>query len=67
MDLEKANNIVNREALCQVLRMYDAGGKLLNGIKIMYVEGSESKWFRIDSKTRVYHVPLDFLMHIWTQ
>ena len=29
--------IVNREALRQVLRMYDVGGKLLNSIKNMYV------------------------------
>ena len=28
---------VNREALWQVLKMYDVGGKLLNGIKSMYV------------------------------
>ena len=25
------------EALCQVLRMYDLGGKLLNGNKNMYI------------------------------
>ena len=37
MDLEKAYDRVNREALCQVLRIYDVGGKLLNGIKSMYV------------------------------
>ena len=37
MDLEKAYDRVNREALWQVLRMYDVGGKLLNGIKSMYV------------------------------
>ena len=37
MDLEKASDRVNREALWQVLRMYDVGGKLLNGIKSMYV------------------------------
>ena len=37
MDLEKAYNRVNREALWQVLRMYDVGGKLLNGINSMYV------------------------------
>ena len=37
MDLEKAYDRVNREALRQVLRMYDVGGKLLNGIKNMYV------------------------------
>ena len=33
MDLEKAYDKVNREAVCQVLRMYE----LLNGIKSMYV------------------------------
>ena len=37
MDLEKAYDRVNREALWQVLRMYDVGGKLLNGMKRMYV------------------------------
>ena len=29
--------IGTREALWQVLRMYDVGGKLLNGMKSMYV------------------------------
>ena len=32
MDLEKVYDRVNREALWQVLRMYDVGGILLNGI-----------------------------------
>ena len=36
MDLGKAYDRVNREALCQVLRMYDVGGKLLNSFKSMY-------------------------------
>ena len=36
MNLEKAYDRVNREELRQVLRMYDVGGKLLNGIKSMY-------------------------------
>ena len=40
IDLEKVNNKVNREALCQVLRMYDVGGKLLSGMKSMYVDSS---------------------------
>ena len=35
-DLEKAYDRVNREALCQVLRMYDVYDKLLNGIKTVY-------------------------------
>ena len=37
IDLEKAYDRVNREALLQVLRMYDVGGKLLNGIRSMYI------------------------------
>ena len=37
MDLEKAYDRVKREALWQVLTIYDVGGKLLNGIKSAYV------------------------------
>ena len=37
MDLEKAYDKVNKEALWQVLRVYDVGGKLLNCIKSEYV------------------------------
>ena len=40
MDLGKAYGRVNREALRQVLRMYDVGSKLLTGIKSMYVKSS---------------------------
>ena len=40
MNLKKAYDRVNKEALWQVLRMYGAGGKLLSGIKIMYVDSS---------------------------
>ena len=68
MGLERAYDRVNIEALWQVLRMYDVGGKLLNGIKSMYVnilacvrvKGGESVCFRIDSCVRqiVYHVHL---------
>ena len=55
IDLEKAYDRVNREALWQVLRMYDVGGKLLSGIKSMNVgslacvrvKGGESEWFGI--------------------
>ena len=60
INLEKAYDRVNREALWQVLRMYDVGGKLLNGIKSMYfnslvyvrVKGGESDFFRIDNVVR---------------
>ena len=37
LDLEKAYNRANREALWQVLRMYDVGAKLLRGIKTMLI------------------------------
>ena len=57
MDLKKAYDRVNREALWEVLRMYDVGGKPLNEIKSMYVcslacvrvKGGESKYFMINS------------------
>ena len=37
MDLEKADDRSNREALWQILRMCDVCGKLLIGIKSMNV------------------------------
>ena len=48
------------EALWQFLSMYDVGNKLLNGIKIIYVDSlacgrvkrDESECFRIDSGVR---------------
>ena len=60
MDMEKEYDRVKRETLSQVLRMYDAGGKQLNGIKSMYVnslacvrvKGGESEYFRTDSGVR---------------
>ena len=42
IDLKKAYDRVNREALWQVPRMYNVGGKLLNGIKSMYVNSLTS-------------------------
>ena len=55
IDLEKVSDRVNREAVWQVLRMYDVSGKLLSGIKSTYVDnlacvrvkGDESEWFKI--------------------
>ena len=60
MDLDKAYDRVNREVLRQVLRMYDVGGKPLNGIRSIYVDdlayarvkGGESEVSRIDSGVR---------------
>ena len=37
MDLEKAYDRINMEALWQKLRMYDEGGRLLTGIQSMHV------------------------------
>ena len=37
MDLEKAYDRVNREALWQLLRITVVGGNLMNGIKSMHV------------------------------
>ena len=38
IDLKKAYDRINRDALWQVLRMHGVGGKLLGGIKSMYVD-----------------------------
>ena len=38
IDLEKAYNRVNKKVLWQVLRIYDEGGTLLNGIKSMHID-----------------------------
>ena len=38
IELEKVYDRVNREALCQVLRMYGAGGKLLSENKSIYAD-----------------------------
>ena len=37
IDLEKAYDRVNREALWQVLRMYDIGSKLMGGVCMLKV------------------------------
>ena len=68
IDLEKAYDIVNREALWQLLRMYDVGGKLLSETNSMYVDssacvrekGGENERFRIDSGVRQ-----GFIMSLW--
>ena len=53
MDLKQAYDRINREALWQVLRIYGVGGRLLSGIKSMYIDSEacvrvnrvESDWF----------------------
>ena len=44
IDLEKAYDMVSREALWQVLRMYDLGNKLLNRIKSVSLTCVKVKW-----------------------
>ena len=73
MDLEKAYDRVNREALWQVLGMYDVGGKLLNGIKSICVksldcvgvQGGESECFRIDSGVRQVYIMPPWLFNVY--
>ena len=73
MGLEKAYDKVNMNVIWQVLRMYDVDGKLLNGIKIMYVNSlacfrvkeGESEWFRsIALRDRGVLCPLGFSLYI---
>ena len=60
LNLEKVYDRVNGKAVREVLRMYDVGSKLLNGIKSMYVNSlacvrvikGKSGCFRIDSGGR---------------
>ena len=72
IDLEQTYDRVNREALWQVLRMYDVGDKLLSGIKRTYVDssacvrvkGSESERFRIDSGVRQARIMSPWLFNV---
>ncbi len=60
MDLEKAYDRVNREAVWSVLRIYDVGGQLLKGIQVFYreanacvmVEGEFSDSFAVEVSLR---------------
>ena len=61
-DLEKTYDRVTREALGQVLRMYNVAGKLLNGIKGMYVHSLGC----VRVKEGV-SCPLGFSMYIWME
>ena len=63
----------NREALWQVLRMYDMGNKLLSGIKSMYigssacvrVKGCKNEQLRIDSGLRQRCIISPWLFNIY--
>ena len=76
IDLEKAYDRVNRETLWQVLRMCDVGGKLLSGIKSMYVDSSDcvrikggvSEQFTIDRGVRQGCImSLGCSLYIWIE
>ena len=58
MDLEKAYDRVNREALWQVLRMYDVGGKLkstyIDSLACVRANGGERECFRINNVRQRY-------------
>ena len=68
VDLDKGYDRVKREALWQVLRIYDVVGTFLNGIKSMYpkrlarigVKGAERECFRNNSVVRQ-----GFIMSPW--
>ena len=61
MDLEKAYDRVDRDALWQTLRLYGVGGRLLKAVKSLYVEsracvrvGNElSEWFPVNTGVAV--------------
>ena len=71
MDLKKAYDRVNRDAIWQVLRMYDVGVKLLNGIKSMYVKSlayvrvKRNECFRINSNGRQGCIKSPWLFNVY--
>ena len=73
ISLDKAYDRVNREALWQLLRMYDVSGKLLSGIKSMCAESSacvkvkegEIEQFRIDSGVRQGCIMSPWLFNVY--
>ena len=75
LDLEKAYDRINREALWLVLKMYDVGGKLLININSIYlnslacirVKESESKCFRIDSSVRQGCIIFPLLFNVYME
>ena len=73
MDLEKAYDRIDREALWTVLRMYGIGGRLLEGVKSFYrnsracvrVGNSVSDWFSVNVGLRQGCVMSPWLFNIF--
>ena len=53
IDLEKVYDRVNKEALWQVLIIHDMGGKLLSGIKSVYVNRSPCLRIKMGDSSRI--------------
>ena len=73
MDPQQAYDRINREALWKVLMLYGVSGRLLNGIKSMYVDSEacvrinrvESEWFKIESGVRQGCVMSPWLFNLY--
>ena len=73
MDLEKAYDRVDREALWRVLHLYGVGGNLLNAVQSFYVDsrervrvGSEtSEWFPVKVEPRQGCVMSTWLFNLY--
>ena len=63
--------MIGREALWQVLRMYDVGGKLLNmyidNLDCVRVKVGESEWFKIDSRVRQRCITYPWLFNVYIE
>ena len=50
MDFEKAYNTIDRHGMCQMLRVYETGGKLLKAVQSFNID-SRACVHRVDSVT----------------
>ena len=50
MDLEKANDTIDRHGMCQMLRVYGVGGKLLKAVQraCVRVGNDVSEWYPVN-------------------
>ena len=64
LDLEKAYDRVDRDVMWNVLRLYGIGGRLLQGVKSLYV-GSKA-CVRVGNEVRQGCVMLPWLFNLYT-